>query len=320
MTCEACRGLMVEALYGELDAQGRAAFDEHVAGCVACAAEWEEMRATLATMSERRRPDPGEEYWNNYYALLEERMQRESTVIDSAKQPARRRSSVSWGYRVAAAVAVLAAGVWIGRSTMAPGPAPQQGMTIAENQPADTTRERTIPADSLPSKNLRGTEPDAIDGSPARRSDPGKNAGGGVVLASADERAREYIERSQVLLLALVNASPDTSRTDAAYFQSQQARAGVLVREASSLRDDLPGGNNRRLRELVTDLQMILREIANLESQSDLDAVEIIRNRVDREGVLLKIDVEQMREDNGAGPAQPKRNGAIDGDNPQGER
>ena len=57
---------------------------------------------------------------------------------------------------------------------------------------------------------------------------------------------------------------------------------------------------------------MILREIANLESQNDLDAVEIIRNRVDREGVLLKIDVEQMREDNGTGPVQPKRNGPID--------
>jgi hypothetical protein len=310
MTCETCRDLMVEALYGELDAPRRAAFDEHIARCATCAGEWEEMRATTALMSRRRRPDPGEAYWNGYYARLEERMQRESPAIDSAKNPARRRSSVSWGYRVAAAVAVLAAGVWIGRSTMAPGPDPDRpGMTITENTPADTTREPAIPVDSLRSKQ---SGPGAIEGSSPQRSIPERRDGDRVVLASADERAREYIERSQVLLLALVNANPDTSRTEGAYFQSQRERAGVLVRQASVLRDDLSGGDNRRLRELVTDLQMILREIANLESQNDLDGVEIIRNRVDREGVLLKIDVEQMRDDGGTGPVQPERNDAID--------
>jgi len=90
-------------------------------------------------------------------------------------------------------------------------------------------------------------------------------------------------------------------------------RAKALVREASTLRDDLPGGDNRRLRELVTELQLVLREIANLESQNDQKAVQIIRNRVDREGVLLKIDVEQMRDQNDTTKkATPKRDGAID--------
>jgi len=57
----------------------------------------------------------------------------------------------------------------------------------------------------------------------------------------------------------------------------------------------------------------VLREIANLESQNDQKAVQIIRNRVDREGVLLKIDVEQMRDQNDTKKkATPKRDGAID--------
>ena len=133
-----------------------------------------------------------------------------------------------------------------------------------------------------------------------------------MALASADVRAREYIERSQVLLLALVNSGADSTDAGTADFEVQRKRAGVLVSQAAVLRDDLPGGDNRRLRELVTDLQMILREIANLESQNDLDAVEIIRNRVDREGVLLKIDVEQMRDENPAKSTQTKRSGAID--------
>jgi hypothetical protein len=129
------------------------------------------------------------------------------------------------------------------------------------------------------------------------------------VLASADVRAREYIERSQVLLLALVNSTPDSTENGQS-FDLQRTRAGELVQEASTLRDDLPGSDNRRLRELVTNLQMILREIANLESQNDFDAVEVIRNRVDREGVLLQIDVEQMRSDDAR--KKPAQNGAID--------
>jgi hypothetical protein len=153
----------------------------------------------------------------------------------------------------------------------------------------------------------------AIDGPPPSRPQEDRGAKSHVALASADVRAREYIERSQVLLLALVNSgAADSTRAGTADFEVQRKRADMLVSEAAVLRDDLPGGDNRRLRELVTDLQMILREIANLESQNDLDAVEIIRNRVDREGVLLKIDVEQMRDESPAKSTQTKRSGAID--------
>jgi hypothetical protein len=311
MSCARFQELMVDALYGELEPDVAHEFDAHVAGCGACASLRDEMRRTLAVMNERRRHDPGEEYWQSYYARLEERMRRETTVVDGARDTARRRSNVSWGYRVAAAVAVLAAGVWIGRATMHPGPAEERpGMTIAENTPPDTTREREGAADSIPA-TLRNETPqrEAIDG-PATR-DNREPARPSVQLASADRRAREYIERSQVLLLALKNSVADTSSTDAHHFALQQERAGMLVQEASVLREDLPGGDNRRLRELVTSLQLILREIANLESQNDLDAVEIIRNRVDREGVLLQIDVEQMRDDENA-HREPERGGAID--------
>lgn len=300
MTCEACRTLMVEALYGELEAPRAGEFEAHVSGCASCAALFEELRATAARMSERRRPDPGDEYWNAYYERLEARMDRERSVVDAGRIAARRRSYVSWGYRVAAAVAVLAAGVWLGRSALAPH---REAPVVATSRGAqdsvaapgeDTSR---VAESGAPARG-------AIDGSTTARDDRA-----GVRVASADARAREYIERSQVLLLALVNASPDSS-AQGRVFTRQRERASALVHEASALRDDLPGGDNRRMRELVTDLQMILREIANLESRNDFDAVEIIRNRVDREGVLLKIDVEQMREDDGAPPV--KRTGAID--------
>lgn len=311
MTCERARELMIEALYGELGPQDAHDFNLHVSACTACASVFEEMRATGAAMRERRRPDPGDEYWNDYYARLEARIERDAAVVDGAPIAARRRSYVSWGYRVAAAVAVLAAGVWIGRSTMNRSVPNQPGIDVAHQTPPGS-----IPADSLPFKYLDGVhrEHNAIDGT----TNAGEHTGGrNVQLASADVRARDYIERSQVLLLELINSNPDTTRAGEGDYHAQQARAGALVREASVLRDDLPGSDNRRMRDLVTELQLVLREIANLESKNDYQAVEIIRNRVSREGVLMKIDVEQMRDDNSAPktPAKtaPKRGGAIDG-------
>ena len=312
MTCARAQELMVEALYGELDTGTMREFEAHVATCAECATLYEEMRATGAAMHERNRPDPGDDYWNSYYTRLEARMQRDATVVDGARIAARRRSYVSWGYRVAAAVAVLAAGVWIGRSTMNRNAPNEPGVNIANNTPINRM---PMQVDSLPFKELDGAKQshDAIDGTAPKRDHAGT---GNVKLASADTRAKDYIERSQVLLLELINSSPDTTRASENEYKTQQVRAKALVREASTLRDDLPGSDNRRLRELVTELQLVLREIANLEAKDDLQAVQIIRNRVDREGVLLKIDVEQMRDDTGPKkPAAPatKHSDAIDG-------
>ncbi|HEX6789736.1 MAG TPA: zf-HC2 domain-containing protein [Candidatus Krumholzibacteria bacterium] len=310
MSCERCRDMMVEALYGELDPAAQREFEAHVDGCTECAALHREMRTTMSAMNERRRPEPDEGYWETYYARLEARMSREQSVVDGAKFTARRRSNVSWGYRVAAAVAVLALGVWIGRSTLGPGTPGERNVTITQNTPADTIRDRNAPADTARGADNDRDTPgrEAIEG-PATRGTraPGN---GKIQLASADVRAREYIERSQVLLLALVNATPDTSAAAVSDFDTRRRRAGMLVREASTLRDELPGSENRRMRELVTDLQLILREIANLENEKDLDGVQIIRNRVDREGVLLQIDVQQMSDEGKGAPAQ--KSGAID--------
>jgi hypothetical protein len=212
---------------------------------------------------------------------------------------------------VAAAVAVLAAGVWIGQHSRVSHPGTELARNARESGGiTDTTRTASHQAGEHP-------RPGSIEG-PATTTQPA--VAGNVQLASADVRAKDYIERSQVLLLELINSIPDTTRAANTDYRTQQSRARALVTEASTLRDDLPGGDNRRLRELVTELQLVLREIANLEATNDLQAVEIIRNRVSREGVLLKIDVEQMREDTGTKQTAPKRGGAIDGATPPGRK
>jgi hypothetical protein len=67
-----------------------------------------------------------------------------------------------------------------------------------------------------------------------------------------------------------------------------------LAAEAPALRKALDERGEKRLRALVADLEVILMQIANLESGQDLEGVELIKQGVDRKGLFLKIDVGRM--------------------------
>jgi hypothetical protein len=123
------------------------------------------------------------------------------------------------------------------------------------------------------------------------------------MAASRDEAALRYLERSQVLLLAVLNA--DASEGYTAELASGRERAGALLVEGREVRKSLTR-DDRRLRELVDQLDLILREIAHLEADADLESVDLIRGRLAREGVLLRINLEQMRESGAAGSRAAK--------------
>ena len=59
------------------------------------------------------------------------------------------------------------------------------------------------------------------------------------------------------------------------------------------------------LRALIDDLEVILLQIANLEAEHDVPAIELVRSGVDRRGILLKIQVEQMRRTPAPEPRMP---------------
>lgn len=300
-TCDRYQSWLVEALYDELDRARRAELDAHLSECADCTALLCELRSTAALMHRRQRPDPGTEYWDGYWRRLEELFVRENSALVDSSRFARRRSLGSWGYRVAAAVAVLAAGMWIGRTVLAPSSNPETPRVAIDaargDSPVDTTKRAPAGGRGLEAQPNRDEQV-----ARAATSDRAAPSNSGVVLASADEDALRYIDRSQLLLFAVLNADPE----DEASFDEQKTRAGELVRTAASVRE---GSNDRRLQELVVQLEFILREIAHLEAGSEGDGVEAIRSRVNREGVLLRINLEQMR----AVQSTPApKNGAID--------
>ncbi len=300
--CNRYRDWMVESLYGELDGERQLAFDAHVRECAACAKLVEEMRVTLDAMSARRRPDPGADYWDTYWERLERRLAGADSGARDASRPERRQLFGSWGFRVAAAVLILAAGVWIGRSALAPSPSPPAGKSttgdLADGSRAPADAGVHDRADTTPAVRATGETLPAIDAPAGEQTNPGGTAPAPVVAASNNDAALRYIERSQVVLLALLNADPGENY--AAEVGSGRTRAGALLVEGREVRKTL-SRDDRRLLELVDQLELILREIAHLEADADLESVDVIRGRLEREGVLLRINLEQMRESGSAG-------------------
>jgi hypothetical protein len=48
---------------------------------------------------------------------------------------------------------------------------------------------------------------------------------------------------------------------------------------------------------LISELEIILMQIANLEEQYDLESVELIRSGIEHKGILFKININQVRSD-----------------------
>ncbi len=119
-----------------------------------------------------------------------------------------------------------------------------------------------------------------------------------------NERAINYLERSKVLLLGIVNSSP---MEPASALLKEQQVSRMLVSEAAELKSSLSIADEQRMKQLISDLEVILLQIANLEEEKGFPAVEIVRSGVERRGILLKINLEQMMSQENTRAESPKQ-------------
>ncbi len=268
--CETCRDRMLEALYGELVAADKANFERHLEACPGCGEEYAALGETLRLMDKRERPDPGPEFWEGYWDRLSRRMLWEAT--DEGRRP----SLVSW---IGSVFSRLPR--W---SYQAAGAAALLFVGI------------------LIGSRLIGPSGTAKTGAPGTTAAVSAPAPTGAVVLAGD-----FIERSKVLLLGLVNFDPATEDAYAFDLGRKKAVSRVLAAQAPAIRQGLNGPGQRRLRELVTDLEVIMMQIANLEAGQDIDGVELIKQGVDRRGIFLKIDLDRMTRDarGGSRPVTP---------------
>ena len=171
MNHDEIKNLFVGALYGELTADEKQKFDDHLAACTACAAEFKQLQETLAVMGQRKRDEPDEAYWSNYWQQLRAKL----------GEPAESRTKIfnlfpksihvpAWAYGVAALFLVFF-GVYLGRNYFA--------------------SHETVSATSTPPI---GTQPPV-----AAASD------------TLNDQALAYLERSRNLLIGMVNVDSASS-------------------------------------------------------------------------------------------------------------
>lgn len=124
------------------------------------------------------------------------------------------------------------------------------------------------------------------------------------------DRVYEYLARSRVVLVGVLNADVQELRQSPGLLRQNGAASRLLVEEARELNRELTGPGDVRLRQLVNELEVILVQLANLEAEEGLPGLEIIRDGVDRRGVLLKITIEEMGRTSRADEDEPRGNAA----------
>jgi len=266
MNCRQCEDLFVEALYGELEPESRRLFDAHLESCSGCASTYARLQSTLEVMDRRDQPDPGHAYWSGFWNRLSARMEREEKGRRRRGWlgwlfPSMPDTAVRWAYRGAVAAVLIVFGAVAGR-VLIPG---------------------------------MGTGPGGGAGGESRVAVIETGGGDAVVQTAAEACARQYIEDSQVLLLALVKFDPGTEAEYFSDWSAEKRRSRELVSQAASLKSSLNDPGQRRLRELVTELELIMMQIANIESAADVESVELIRSSVNDRDVMLKINLEKLR-------------------------
>lgn len=121
---------------------------------------------------------------------------------------------------------------------------------------------------------------------PPDRTDAGTIEPANTTLAST--RVNQYLRKSKVLLVGLTNMeTPEGTSLD---LTTERQVSRELIQEARYLRQQ---PLDTRSAELIDQLERILIELANMEEQTDLPNVEMIRSGIHRENLLFKIRMAQ---------------------------
>jgi len=108
-------------------------------------------------------------------------------------------------------------------------------------------------------------------------------------------RTSQYLERSKLIMLGFANFDAASQDIAALNLPVQREKSEFLVRDAVKLKKDLHKNSQDRLYQLVTDLEVILLQIANIENNQGITAVEIVKNGVETRSILFKINLEEIK-------------------------
>jgi len=114
-----------------------------------------------------------------------------------------------------------------------------------------------------------------------------------------------YLERSRNVLLGIINT--DETTYSQPVFEQQQRVSRQLIQQGAVIRAALKKPDQQQVRQLVQDLEVILLQLANIEVKPGVPVVELVRKGVDRNSILLKINLEEMKVKSDGTPSTKKK-------------
>lgn len=257
ISCRQCSNRMIDALYGDLESGDKKKFEQHLQTCPGCAARYHKLLRTVTAVNNRQRREPDQQFWDGYWENLADKLQSKKRFRAEIRE---------WWQRVQDWFLIEQRWVYRFAGAIA---LILVGIVIGKFYFSGS--DSKIESKLMPMADLQ------------QRS-------------AVQVRADRYIERSKILLLGLINFEPETEDAYALNLPRQKKISRELVQEAGVLKSELSGHADEQLKQLVVDLEVILLQIANLEAEFDLTGIEIVRSGVDRRGILLKINLEEMQQ------------------------
>lgn len=255
--CKKSRLLFDDAFFGELTGEDKSFLDRHLENCPKCRSELKENTALLSVITKKKsnEPDPG--FWDNYTANLHQRMQSE----------------------------------WGGTPTL-------QKLKLAAEK---------LTTLSVPTRALQGAAAVVLvivgivigrlffAPGPGDRNNERLTAGMNARQQETLRRTGSFIDRSRVILLAIENFDPETQSARAINLPYQKKISRDLVKQAVSLKQDLSVSRQRRLKELISELEIILLQIANMDPGSEMETLQLVKGGQYIRGMLYKIRINDLR-------------------------
>jgi hypothetical protein len=286
--------------FGDDAPAAHAQAEAHLKQCAACRADFEAMSQTLATVREAQPPVPErpagyeEQVWNSIRAHLPERESKTAwwAWITQPRQ-----------WAIAGAMAVIIVGAFLaGRFTKSPE---QPGVQVARNQGAPSVTPNVQgPQPQVPTNPNPNPQPDGSRGSGSVRAPRGSTeteAGAVPVNVPAQrERTRDrillvavgdHLEKSQMVLMELVNAAPEKGDKGEVDIASEQERAEDLLSSNRLYRMTAQEIGDKKMANVLDELERVLIEIAHEPAKVNSDELKDLQRRIEAQGVLFKVRV-----------------------------
>ena len=115
-----------------------------------------------------------------------------------------------------------------------------------------------------------------------------------VQLTALNKKVADVLEESQILLLGIVNIDIPNENSQTIDFSFQIKISNDLLLRTSDLKKQLSKIRNRRMVRLIDDLELILRQIANLDDDFNLPVIKMVRQGAENQSLLYKINMERL--------------------------